>query len=185
MNGRRRLVRLVRVRRGQRIGPVFEGRAAGAAAPTLQVFAQQRHPGKCLAAPGTRVLLNIRVRLQVSPQVRSVGECSTAVVARKRFFSSVGANVTLEEPRSRESLSTQMALAGQCVRTDVHLEGSQRSVYFCAILAAEGFACETSLGGRAVVLLMLRKTGVRGVRLCAVGTLVARASLAGHRYSGV
>lgn len=149
---RRRRVRAVLVRR----------RARGAAA-ALQVLAQQRHARERLAAARARVLLHVRVRLQVSAKVRPVGESAATVMAREWLFARVGANVALQQPGPRESLPAQVAFARQRVRPDVHLERTERSVHLGAILAAERFSGETPFGGRAVVLLMFGQSGVSGI----------------------
>lgn len=148
---RRRRVRAVLVRR----------RARGASA--FQVLAQQRHARERLAAARARVLLHVRVRLQVSAKVRPVGESAATVMARERLFARVGANMALQQPGPRESLPAQVAFARQRVRPDVHLERTERCVHLGAILAAERFSGETPFGGRAVVLLMFGQSGVSGI----------------------
>lgn len=65
------------------------------------------------------------MRLKVSTQVGSVGKGAIAELTGKRLLTGVGSKVTLKQPGSREGLSAEFALAGQCVRADVHLEGTQ------------------------------------------------------------
>lgn len=64
-------------------------------AASFGVLRQERHPREGLAAGGTRILLHVRVRLQVRPQIRPVGEGPVAVSAGKWFFSCVRPDVPL------------------------------------------------------------------------------------------
>lgn len=96
-----------------------------------------------------------------------------AVLARKRFLAGVSANVALQQPRSREGFAAEMAFAGKCVRPDVHLEGAQAGVLFFAELADEGLFSLVTLSVRTMELLVLGQTGISGIRLTAVGALVA------------
>lgn len=76
---------------------------------------------------------------------------------------------TLQQPWPRESLSTEFTLAGQSVRSDVHLECAQGDVHLLTVLAAERFLHLT----RTVKFLMLGKTALSGIALAAVDTLVS------------
>ena len=92
--------------------------------------------------------------------------------AGEGFLARVRPDVTLQKPRTRESLTAQEALAGQCVRADVHLEGTERDVNLLAVFAAEGFLVGGLLGG-AVKLLMFSQPAVSRVGLVTIGALVA------------
>lgn len=104
-------------------------------------------------------------------------------MARERLLSGVRADMSLQQPRSRERFTAKVALARQRVRTDVHLERAQRRVHLRAVFAAEGLAREATLCCSAMVLLVFRKSGVSGVGFCTVGALVAWTSWGRHRHS--
>lgn len=170
-------------------GEVLRGVAQSRTA-AVQMLGQQRHPGEGLAAVGARVLLDIGVCLEMSAEVGTVGEGTVTERTREGFLSSVGADVPLQQPRSREGFATENTLAGEGVRPDVHLESTQRHVDLLAVLAAEALLSGGLLVGGAVELLVLRQSGVRGVGLGTEGTLVPRGgtglldSLAVARTSG-
>lgn len=154
-----------------------------AATPALCVLAQQRHPRERLAAVRARVLLHVRMGLQVGAQVRAVGERPIAVRAREGLLPRVRPDVALQQPGARERLAAYRALAGQRVRADVHLEGAQRHVHLLAVLAAEGLA--RALARRAVELAVFGQAREGRVALPAVGTLVpdrGRAGLLGEVF---
>ena len=88
------------------------------------------------------------------------------------FLAGVRPNVTLQEPRAGESLAAQKTLAGQCVRADVHLEGTQRDVDLLAVFAAKGFLVGGLLSD-AVKFLVFGQSAVGRVGLVAIGALVA------------
>lgn len=142
-----------------------------ATATTLGVLRQQRHPREGFTAAGTRILLNIRMGLQMSSQIRTIRERSVAVITREWFFASVGAYVTLEKPRSREGLPTHGTLAGQCVRPDMHLQRAEGNVHFFAVLTAELFS--RTFSSSAVELAVFRQPGESGVAFTTVRALVA------------
>ena len=73
----------------------------------------------------------------MSSQVGAVSKGSSTVVTFEGFLPRVGSDVTLEEPRSRESLSAQLTLTGQGVGTNVHLQGTKRNVGLFAIFAVK------------------------------------------------
>lgn len=56
------------------------------AAPRLLVLVQERHSGEGFRAVLALVLLHVRVRLQVGPEVGSVGKRAAAVRARERLL---------------------------------------------------------------------------------------------------
>lgn len=128
------------------------------------MLVEKGHPGEGLVAGGAGVLLDVGVRLEVSPEVAAVGEAAVALRALEGLLSRVGSDVALQEPRAREGLSAQVALARQGVGADVHLEGAQARVHLVAVLAAEGLGSQ----GRAVELLVFAEAGVGGVGLATI-----------------
>lgn len=132
------------------------------------MFGQQRHPAEGFTASCARVLLYVRVRLQMSPQIGTVGKGALAVLAVEGLLSGVRANVSLQQPGARKGLSADVALAGQRVRPDVHLEGAQGHVHFVAVLAAKRLLGLVALSRGTVELLVLREATEGGVGLAAV-----------------
>ncbi|MPC41810.1 hypothetical protein E2C01_035415 [Portunus trituberculatus] len=113
-----------------------------------------------------RVLLDIRVGLEVGPQVAAVREATVTLRALEGLLPRVGPDVSLQQPGPRESLATELTLAGQRVRADVHLEGSKARVHLLAVLA-----CERPPGVlEAVELSVLGKPSHGGVAAAAVWT---------------
>ena len=74
----------------------------------------------------------------------------------------------LQQPRPGEGLSADVALAGQRVRADVHLEGGERGVALGAVLARER-PLDLVVG---VQLLVLREPGLRREGLLALAAVV-------------
>lgn len=142
-----------------------------AAAASLRVFRQQRHPREGFTARRTRILLYIRMRLQMSPQIRSIRKRPIAVITRERFFARVGAYVTLEEPWTRKRLPTHRTLAGQRVRPNMHLQSAEGHVHFLAVLATELLPGALSSG--AVELSVFRQSREGGVTFTAIWALMA------------
>lgn len=146
------------------------------------MFGQQRHPAESFAARRARVLLHVRVGLQVRAQIGPVGERAVAVLARERLLAGVRAYVALQQPRAAESFAADFAYARQRVRADVHLQRAQRVVRLVAILAAKclGRGDGGDGGGgvagafviRTVVLVMFGQPGHGQVRFRARGALV-------------
>ena len=132
------------------------------------MFHQERHPGEGLRAVLAAVLLHLRMSLEMRPEVGPVSKGAVTVLAGEGFLSSVSADVTLQQPRSGESLPTDLALTWQGVCADVHLQCSQGGVRLVAVLAAELF-----LGlQHAVELPVLGQATVGGVGLVTVCTAV-------------
>lgn len=73
-----------------------------------------------------------------------------------------------------------MTLARQRVRSDVHLESTETDVNLLAVLAGEGLFRLTFRRGT-VKLLMLRQSGIRGIRFSTVWTLIPWRSSGGGR----
>lgn len=141
-------------------------------AATLGVLGQQGHPAEGLGARRARVLLHVRMRLQMGAQVRAVGESTLAVLAVEGLLAGVRADVALQQPGAGEGLAADVALAGQRVRANVHLEGAQRHVHLVAVLAAERLLRLVALGSGTVELLVLGQAAEGGVGLAAVGARV-------------
>lgn len=145
------------------------------AATTLSVLSQQRHPRKRLAARRARILLNIRMRLQVRSQIRPIRKRPIAISARERLLPRMRPDVSLKQPRSRERLPAHGALARQSVRPNVHLQRPQGHVHLLAILAAELFGGTAASG--AMELPVLGQSGKCRVAFPAIRTLVSHAVL--------
>ena len=77
----------------------------------------------------------------MSPQVRSVCEPLSTLVAAKRLLSGVEAGVVLQEPRSREGLQTNFALEVPYVSLHVHGEGGHADVELVTNCAGLGCVC--------------------------------------------
>lgn len=130
---------------------------------------QQRHPGESLTARLAPVLLDLRMCLQMRPEIGPVRKRPGAMLARERLLPSVGPDVSLEQPGPAEGLPAQLTLAGQGVGANVHLQGSQRHVHLVAVLAAERLL---RLLGRAVHQPVLGQAAVGRVGLAAIRALV-------------
>lgn len=102
------------------------------------VLVQEGHAAEGPRARPALVLLHLGVRLQMSPQVRAVSECTVAVRAGERTLAGVCADVSPQQPWSGEGLPAGAADAGQCVRADVHLQRTQAVVLFGTVFAVEG-----------------------------------------------
>lgn len=137
------------------------------------MFGQQRHSAKRFAARGAGIFLHVAVRLKVRPQVTPVGERAVAMLTAERFLPRVRSDVPLEKPRPGERFPAEMALAGQRVRSNVHLQRAQAHVHLLAVFARERFF-RLAFSGRAMKLLVLGQPGVGGVRFTAIRALVSR-----------
>ena len=87
----------------------------------------------------------------MGPQVALVSKGLVTKIASEWLLSGVSPDVTLEQPGPGEGLAALLALAGQRVGPDVHLEGAGGVVTFAAILAS-GLALDLI---RTVKLLVL------------------------------
>lgn len=76
---------------------------------------KERHTTEGARAHATLVLLHLSVSLEVRTQVGAVSKCPVTVGAGKRTLSCVCADVTTQQPGSREGLSTCSANTGQSV----------------------------------------------------------------------
>lgn len=95
--------------------------------------------------------------------------------ATEGFLARVGPDVTLEQPRSGEGLTTQHAFTRQRVGPNVHFEGTQTNVDFIAVFTAEGFF---GLLLDAVQFLVFGQPAVGRVGFVAIGALVTRCGYA-------
>jgi len=125
--------------------------ALQAEAARVRVLGQQAHAAEGLLAAGAGVLLVLEVGLQVRAQVGLVSEGSGALCAGEGFLAGVGAEVALQQPGPGEGLAALVALAGQRVGADVHLEGAGGVVRLVAVFT-RGLALDLV---RTVELLVL------------------------------
>lgn len=86
---------------------------------------------------------------------------------KKKTLTRVRPDVSLEQPRSGESLPAYFTNTRQRVSPDVHFESSQADVLLLAVFTAEGFPRLRV----AVQLLVLEQSRVRGVGFAAQTTL--------------
>lgn len=184
-SGRTSALRMRTVRAGQRwhwrTGRTAIARSGTTGTPGLGMLRQQRQPRERLRARRTLEALHVLVRLLVRAQIRPVGERARAQLAHERLLAGVRADVALQQPRARERLVTVRTLARQRVRTDVHLERTERLVRLVALLAHERLLRLVALGRRAVELLVLGQARVGRIRLTAVRALVARGTVSTRR----
>ena len=73
----------------------------------------------------------------MSPQVGLVSEGAGALSAGERFLPGVSPEMSLEQPGPREGLPAVLALAGQSVGPDVHLEGALGVVGLVAVFTSD------------------------------------------------
>ena len=73
----------------------------------------------------------------MSPQVGLVSEGAGTLSAGEGFLSSVSAEMSLEQPGPGERLAAVLALAGQSVGPDVHLEGALGVVSLVAVFTSD------------------------------------------------
>lgn len=123
---------------------------------------------KRLAAPGTGVHLDGRVRLHVSSEVRPVGERLAAVGTAVRLLARVRPHVSLEEPRARERLVADGTAVSQVVCQYVHRQRGHADVDLVAVRALlRLLAVQTP-----VRLFVSGEVRRRGVLLAALGARV-------------
>ena len=126
---------------------------AGAShARRLLVLVQVALERERLAAPGARVRLVCRVRLDVRSKVGLVGERLGALRTAERAFAGVCANVSLEQPRPREPLAAVWTGAALRVCPHVHAVRRDRRVHLqhrTATLVAKIKTKTGRVGGRA------------------------------------
>ena len=84
-------------------------------ASCLHVLVQVAFECEGLVALLADVGLDVRVRLDVGPQVGLVREGLAALRAREGLLAGVRPDVTLQQPRSAEALAAEVALAAQLV----------------------------------------------------------------------
>lgn len=97
-----------------------------------------RFQGERLVASFTLEMFESRVCLHVGPEVRPVRECLTAVCTPERLLAGVWAHMSLQEPRSTESLTTHVATVLQVVREYVHGQSRHANVHLLAVGALFG-----------------------------------------------
>jgi len=131
----------------------------------LQMLVQIGLEGEGLVAPRALVVFVGRVGLHVRPQIRAVGERLAAVGASVRLLAGVAAQMTLQQPGSREHLAAYATTVGELVREHVHRQGGHADVSLAAVDALLGrLRVETAMR-----LLVPRQVRRRGVLLAALG----------------
>ena len=73
----------------------------------------------------------------MSPQVGLVSEGAGTLSAGEGFLSCVSTEMSLEQPGPGERLAAVLALAGQSVGPDVHLEGALGVVSLVAVFTSD------------------------------------------------
>ena len=102
------------------------------------MFVQVALKGKGLVAPLAVEVLESRVSLHVSSQVGTVSKGFATVSAAIRLVPCVTSHVALQQPRSRESLSTYITLVVEVVGEHMHAEGRHADVHLVADVALLG-----------------------------------------------
>jgi len=133
------------------------------------VLVQVGLEGEGLIAALASVVLEGRVCLHVSTEVRSVGESFATVCAGEGFLPRVGPLVALQQPRPAEGLAAHVALVLEVVGEDVHGQRRHGHVHLVAGGTLPGhLAVEASMR-----LLVSAQVGGRGVRFTAFVARVA------------
>ena len=129
--------------------------------------------GKGLVAPLAVEVLESRVSLHMSSQVGTVSKSFATVSAAIRLVPCMTSHVALQQPRSRESLSTDITLVVEVVGEHMHAEGRHADVHLVADVAllgvprVEGAVCLPVAGqvARSSVVLSTLRTGELRPRL--------------------
>ena len=100
------------------------------------MLGQQTHAAEGFLAAGAAVLLVLEVGLEVGSEVGLVSEGALALGTGEGFLPRVRPEVTLEQPGPGEGLAALLALAGQGVGPDVHLEGAGGVVALATIFTS-------------------------------------------------
>lgn len=104
----------------------------------LLVFVQIAFQGECLAAAPADVRFVGGMGLDVGTEVGLVGEGLAALLTVKGLFSRVRSDVTLEQPRTTESLPTVWTFTTLVVRAHVHAVCRHGYVHFFTMRALAG-----------------------------------------------
>lgn len=120
------------------------------------MFGEERQPRERFGTGWALEAFDIFVSLLMSSQVRPISKGPRAELADEGFLAGVGPDVTLQKPRPRESLITEVALAWKRMGADVHLQGSESFVRFVTLLADEDLLSLVAFGCWTVELLVLR-----------------------------
>ena len=100
------------------------------------MLGQKTHAAEGFLAAGAAVLLVLEVGLEVGAEVGLVSEGALALGTGEGFLPRVRPEVTLEQPGPGEGLAALLALAGQGVGPDVHLEGAGGVVALATIFTS-------------------------------------------------
>lgn len=104
------------------------------------MFVQVALEGEGFSATAADVRFLGRVCLYVGAQVRLIRECLGTLWTPERLLASVRSDVTLQEPRSAESLAAVRTGASLVVSAYVHAVGWHRDVFFVAVRALSRLA---------------------------------------------
>jgi len=102
------------------------------------VLVQITFKRKGLVAPLAVEVFESRMGLHVSAKVGTVCKGLSTVGATVRLVPRVTSHVALQQPRPRESLSTDITLVVEVMSEDVHAEGGHADVHLVADLALLG-----------------------------------------------
>ena len=137
----------------------------GPHARRLVVLVQVGLEGEGLVASRTLKILGWRVCLHVRPKVGPIRKGLSAHRAGIRLVTSVGAQVALQQPGSREGLTAHVTLVVEVVREDVHGERWHGHVHLATDVALLGIGgVEAPVG-----LLVPGEVGTGGIVLATLG----------------
>ncbi len=139
----------------------------------LLVFVEVTLERECFPAAPADIRLIGGVRLNVGAQVALVRKRFGALRALKRFFASVGTDVTLQQPRPGKFLPAKRAFAPLVVCAHVHAVGRHGHVDLVAVWTLLGLLVVHG----AVCLSVTREVGRRRVAFPAVGADVVIADV--------
>lgn len=136
------------------------------------MLGQQAHARECLGARCTRVFFDIGMGLQMCAQVRFVGERTMAELATEWLVAGVCADVTVQQPWTRECFAAQMAFAWFGMCANVHFQGALRVVRLRAVIAFEGLLGVAGSGCCAMELFVFVEARMCGIGFGAISALV-------------
>ena len=94
----------------------------------LLMFGQIALQRERLPTSSTHIWLLRRMRLRMRAQIGFIGKCLITQCTTKRLLSRVRPNMTLQQPRATESLTTIRACASLVMRAHVHTESGHADV---------------------------------------------------------
>ena len=146
----------------------------------MTVYGTRRRVLACVSSSGLANCMALEVRhilvsLHVRPQVGPVCKPLAALVAAKRFLSSVKAGVVLEEPGAGEGLLAHVALEVPDVCLQVHGQGGHAHVELVTDVAS----LRCLRGHEPVCLLVSGQVGAGGKLFSTLGAGVFLSARAG------